>query len=788
MKRSLAIIMIIALMMQMASLGVIFGDDVFTINIKGQEYELVNGTKISKVTPNQNFYLILKLEMPLITGKYKLTVYDNSSFVSPNSKNGSYTEEFNGNTPKILLYYKGGEDTELDVVFEYGGETVEKKVYMDVASDTSYTPPTSRNEPKIVVAGGAKMPVVNAGEEAKIYIPLENLSTAAAKNIQATLVFDSSENPFEMEKLSVTYSIDRINGKDYENAVFNLKVLDSAVEKIYPVTLKYYYSSLSGTNYEGSDIINIKVTNSKKPPKVIVSAVSYGDTPLTAGEQRKVSIVLRNNGALDARDIKVTVEGLRTDGFTLYNSPDVKQVQDLPGNKVIQLDYVLIPALGMATGNYDLHFRVDYKDSRNTSYSEEFTFFFPVKGIDTTVSDIKIENIEAPDGDVSVEESFIIAFDVVNYSDIEADGVRVNLITDDHIICKSLNIQSLGKLAKDERKRVEFELYATSEAVTKNYPVQINVEFENGVGDKKTKHNISQYVGVFVDRGGSKGTPRIIVDRYNVEPSSVKAGDVFQLTMSLLNTSSYATVNNIKVSLISDDGVFSPVNSSNTIYIESIGPKESVQKVFTLTPKRDAEHKTYGISVNIEYEDDKGNQYNSKDIISVNVIQQAKLVLGDLVLPPEVYVGQTFPISIEFYNMGKTTLYNLMIRTEGNFTAQNSNYYVGNFEPGSTDYYDAGITPLEEGMLNGRIIFTFENAVGEVFEEIKEIQANAVQMVMEPMPEPGMGEGMPEEEESKIMRIVKSPYFIAGTIILVLAAFFVIRKVHNKKKGMTFDE
>ncbi|NLM43392.1 MAG: hypothetical protein GX201_05195, partial [Clostridiales bacterium] len=243
-----------------------------------------------------------------------------------------------------------------------------------------------------------------------------------------------------------------------------------------------------------------------------------------------------------------------------------------------------------------------------------------------------------------------------------------------------------------------------------------------------------------------------------------------------------------KVSLVSDDGVFSPVNSSNTIYIESIGPKESIQNVFTLTPKRDAEHKTYGISVNIEYEDDKGNQYNSKDIISINVIQQAKLVLGDLILPPEVYVGQTFPVSIEFYNMGKTTLYNLMIKTEGNFTAQNSNYYVGNFESGSTDYYDAGITPMEEGMLNGRIIFTFENAVGEVFEEIKEIQVNVIEMPMEPWHEPGMGDGMPEEEESKMMKIVKSPYFIAGTIILILAAFFIVRKIHNKKKGMTFDE
>lgn len=786
MKKGLAIIIILALMMQIGSLGIAFGDE-SDFEILSQEYKIGVNT-IQKVSPNQNFDLVLGVKIPSGVSKYKVILEENSSFVSNNAVNGIYTKDnITSSSISIPLYYKGGDDTTLNITFEYESGSITRQIYIDIISDTSYTPPSSRNEPKIVVAGGTKMPVVNAGEEAKIYIPLENLSTAAAKNIQAALVFDSTDNPFEVEKLSVTYSIDKINGKKTEDAVFTLKVLDSAAEKIYPVQLKYYYSSLSGTTFEGSDIINIKVTNSKKPPKLILSAISYGDTPLKAGEQRKISVVLRNNGALDAKDVRATLQGLSTNGFTLYNSPDVKQLSDLPGNKVIQLDYILIPSENMATGNYDLRLKVDYKDSRMASYSDEFTFFLPVKGIDTTVSDVRIENIEAPDEDISVEESFKIAFDVTNYSDIDADGVKVTLATDNAIICKSLNIQNIGKLANGESKRVEFELYATSEAVTRNYPIQINVEFENGAGEKKVKNTVSQYIGVFVDKGGSKRTPRIIVDRYNVEPSIIKAGDIFQLTMSLLNTSSYATVSNIKVSLISDDGVFSPVNSSNTIYIESIGPKENVQNVFTLTPKRDAEHKTYGISVNIDYEDDEGNQYSTRDMISVSVIQQAKLVLGDLSIPPEVYVGQPFPVSLEFYNMGKTTLYNLMIRTEGNFTAQNSNYYVGNFEPGSTDYYDAGIIPTEEGPLNGKIIFTFENAVGEVFEEIKEIQANVIQMNMEPVPWPGMEE-MPVEEESKIMKIVKSPYFIAGSIILVIGIFFAARKIHNKKKGMTFDE
>lgn len=779
--------MILALMMQMASLGVVFGDE-DDFKILSQEYK-VGGTTVQRVSPNQNFELILKVNKPSGVSKYKVILEENSSFVSNNSIDGIYTKDnITGNSISIPLYYRGGEDTTLNITFDYDNGSVTKYIYIDIVSDTTDTTPSSRNEPKIVVAGGANMPVVNAGEEATIRVPLENISSAAAKNIQATLEIDTDDNPFEIDKLNLTYFIDRINGKKSDDVIFTVKVSDSAAEKIYPLKLKLVYFPISGSGAETDEYtINVRVQNSKKPPKLVLSAIGYGDTPLAAGENRKVSLVLRNNGALDAKDIKATLQGLSTNGFTLYNSPDVKQLSDLGGNKVIQLDYVLIPSQNMTTGNYDLKLKVDYKDSKMDSFSEEFTFFLPVKGMDTTISDIKIENIESPKEGVKSEESFVVSFDVVNYSQIEANDVRVTLASDNEIICKSLNIQSLGKLAKDERKRVEFELYATSEAVTRNYPIQINIEFENGTGDKKVKNSISQYVGVFVDKGNAKGTPRIIVDRYNVEPSNIKAGDIFQLTMSLLNTSSYATVSNIKVSLVSDDGVFSPVNSSNTIYIESIGPKESIQNVFTLTPKRDAEHKTYGISVNIDYEDDKGNQYNSKDMISVSVIQQAKLVLGDVSVPPEVYVGQTFPVSIEFYNMGKTTLYNLMIKTEGNFTTQNSNYYVGNFESGSTDYYDVGITPTEEGPINGRIIFTFENAVGEVFEEVKEIQANVIQMPMEPMPEPGMEE-MPQDEGNKYMKIVKSPYFIGCSIVLVIGIFFIARKIHNKRKGMTFDE
>ncbi len=744
------------------------------------------GEKVAKIYPNEKFDLVLDLDLPK-NSKYNLIIEENASFTSPISNGEEYIfKNLNSGELAIPLYYDGGNDTELKIIFESENVSIEKRIRLDIGLEATSSAYTSRN-PKLVISGGS-MPILNAGEDAKLNIPIENIGSLPAKDIQVILE-TNEDSPFELEKLNLTYIINRINSKKSDNALFKIKIFSSTEEKVYPIKVKYYYSNMAGEVFEGTDTINIKVQNSKKPPKLILSAIGYGDNPLIVNEMNTVSAIIRNTGALDAKDIKVTLKGLSSNGFTLYKSSDVKQLPDISANKVMRIDYILIPSINMESGNYDLGLKIDYKDNKNTAYSEEISFFLPVKGLDSNLSNIVIENISIPDKEIKAEENFKISFDVVNKSIVEADDVRVSLDMEKDIICKTLNIKSMGKLVKDQPKRVEFELYATTDALTKNYPIQINIDFENGIGDKKTKNNINQYVGVYINRGSTSSTPRIIVDRYFIEPSVIKAGDVFQLTMSLLNTSSSSTVGNIKVSLSSDDGIFNPVDSSNTIYIEKINPKDNIQNVFTLAPRIDAEHKTYGVSIDIEYEDEKGKQFSAKDIISIPVIQQTKLVLGDLIVPAEAFLGQVFPVSIEFFNMGKTVLHNLMIKTEGDFGKQNSNYYVGNFEPGNVDSYDVGITPDVEGFLRGNIVFSYENAVGEIYEEIKEFEVNVIQMPMEPMPDDGFGEDFYDDSsKNKFMKYIKNPYIIGILILFVIGIILKIKKAYKKKREMTLDE
>lgn len=236
----------------------------------------------------------------------------------------------------------------------------------------------------------------------------------------------------------------------------------------------------------------------------------------------------------------------------------------------------------------------------------------------------------------------------------------------------------------------------------------------------------------------------------------------------------------------SDDGTFTPVNSSNSFYISSLSMSSKYEKQLSFISKADAAPKQYMLSINYEYEDDKGTAYNSKDTIGVPLNQLQRLVLGELAIPTEMYVGNPVPVGIEFFNMGKTTLYNLMVKLEGSFRSENGSYFVGNFESGKSDNFDGTIIPEVAGAVSGKLIFSFEDENGKKTEMEKEIALN----VMEPLV---MDEGMPPpdeqlpEDQSKISIWVWVA-IAAGAVVVATIVFVIIRRRIKKRKELTFDE
>ncbi|HOQ07009.1 MAG TPA: hypothetical protein PLP87_04260, partial [Clostridiales bacterium] len=580
-----------------------------------------------------------------------------------------------------------------------------------------------------------------------------------------------------------------INGNDSEEVVFDVKIGNLAPEGIHPLKLRMQYENAFGNQFTSEETVYIRVANNNRSPIITVESINVKKSG-AASDVITLELKLKNLGNLRADDVKVTLGGLRTDGYSLHNTTDVRYIDLIYGNGSATVSYDLLPPASGAAGSNELNVSFEYRDSAGNKYSEQNKIFVPVGEGEGTRPNITFEQIAAPNEAVGVGREFSVSFNLKNNGGASARNVKVTMNTDAGIVIRSMNPVYFTGIDGSKSEKVTYKLFASEDAATKNYPISLNVEYEDVLGNR---YNATQYIGVFVENDAGKTVPRIIISNYTIDPFPVNAGSEFSLKMSFLNTNKTVDVSNIKVTVLSEDGTFTPTDSGNTFYIESIPRTQSVERELVLQAKPDAEQKSYMLTVNFEYEDEKGNPYTAKESISVRVLQSPRLVTGDISMMTETFVGQPVSVYLDFYNMGKSTLYNLMVSVEGDFQGQGLSYYVGNFEPGRTDYFDASFTPMNPGMQKGAILFTFEDANGKTTEIRKEFELNVMEMAMpEPSFEspgniPGMEMPGMEKGSSKVSIWI---YIGIGAAVVIAAVVVVIvlRKRAVRRKELSLDE
>ncbi|HYE83916.1 MAG TPA: CARDB domain-containing protein [Clostridia bacterium] len=696
------------------------------------------------------------------------------------------------------MQYLGGSD-KVPVKVEYEDEdekdqtiTINVEITQIDEDSSSSSSGNSDKEPKLLIES-TSIPSAAAGDTMKIPLTIRNDSKYTARNISVKLALDDMENsPFDVDSLNLTQTIDSLSANKGEGVIFNLKVKPYAEEKTYVLSVEFKFDNGRGTDFTDEETIYVKVTNNKNEPALIIQDIRYSTNPVKAGEKMQVSFNVSNMGDLDAEGVKVSVEGLKKEEFTLSSGVDSWYFDKIEGNEKKNIILSLIAADSMGSGNYGLEIKMDYKDQRNTAYSNSSSFFVGVQG-ETKSSNVAVETITVMPQEVKTNENFMLSFDIYNKGKSTARNVKVTVKGDEGIISKSPDVTIVEQLAAGERKRLEIILYANNEAKAQNYNILINIEYED-VEKEDSKYSVNQYAGIYVNGVNSKITPKIIISNYNFEPKLVRAGDEFSLDLTFMNASSTKEVKNVKIYLTGIDSdkegnvVFTPVGSSNTFFVDSIKPKGTAVRGITMYTIPDAQPKYYNITANIEYQDDDGTEYKAAELIGIPVIQQSRLDASEISLPPEVYIGQPSPVSLQYYNKGKTKLSNLMIKIEGDFQVENGEAFIGNFESGSSDYFEAMLTAMKPGAANGKVIFSYEDPSGEEFTYEREFTINA--MEMPPMEMPGE---MPPAEVStkdKIMNMtIKNKFFWIGAAVIAAGIFTSRRLIRKRRrKDMELDE
>ncbi|MDD3169976.1 MAG: hypothetical protein PHC91_11015, partial [Eubacteriales bacterium] len=499
-----------------------------------------------------------------------------------------------------------------------------------------------------------------------------------------------------------------------------------------------------------------------------------------AGQDNMLVLDMINNGSTIIKNAMLTLT--MPDGLSMNNASNSLAMGYISTGSRKEASFPILVDADAESKGYAITAEITGLSFNNSAVSLKKTFYIPVNGSGTSIKSAEITNISVPE-QVSGEEEFTLSFDVKNENSAALKNVKISVDVPEGLLNKTKTTFIEAEIPAGSSKNYSVRLFAADGAKEKTYSMKLSLSSN---AQAESADAVIQYASVYVSGAGGEKTPQLMVDSYRYGGTFVQAGEEFLLELSLFNTSGSHTISNIKVTVNAEDGAIIPVNSSSSFYIDKLGKKERIDQALFLSVKQSAEQKTTPLTVKMSYEDSAGNPFTSEDIISIPVMQETRLEVDDVIAPPELYAGMQTGVSVQFYNTGKTTLNNLRITAEGDFdTPESTSYFVGNMESGKSDSYDFSFIPRKGGTMEGKIIFSYEDASGDV----QILERPFTFQVMDEMP--AFDEGMMPENMGKTDGGSKAPWVILGILVLLAGGgVFTWRKIRKKKmhREMEIDE
>lgn len=684
------------------------------------------------------------------------------------------------------------------VIFLFTAILSTASLKFEVNAETN-PPVTDSNQynPNIVASTKDDIQLV-AGKTSNIVITLKNISTnASARNILLSPVY-SKDSPFVTVKPVTEMPIKYLGSFNATTELeLAVEVDKFAANGIYPLNFVLSYSNATNESVASTThTVYIKVANFQTNCKLILQPV--GSISATAGGNFDLPLTVKNDGNYSANDVRINITGLSQETFTLVSGTGRFDYYKLLGNETRNLTYSLRASSSLKGGSYPVRFSLEYTDEKGEVINEEQEIWIPIAGSGSAGTILEVTDIKSTKTTVKPGETFDVVVNVKNSGTFDSGQIKVSADGTATLLPVSQNLHIIQSLKKGESKNITFSFQPQPQATRGGVPITIRVEPVDGTDGIA----ISQAISVFVESDTTDGSepgkniPKIIIKSYSSDPTLVSAGENFNLKMEFLNTHTTRVVRNIKGSFSvtessSETGnVFTPVGSSNTFYIDKINPQGTSDWDVTLYTIPDAKSKTYTISISFEYEDDLGTQHTATELIGIPVYQPSRFEVSEISLPGETFMGQPVYVGFEMYNLGKTDIYNVKLSIDGDFDAQPKSNYFGNFESGRVEYFELNLIPTMVGQANGRIVFQYENASGEVQEVVKEISMNVMEMYMPPegdFPVDGfpMEPGMEESGKGFFSSIWF--YIILGVVVVAGVTVTIILVKRKRKKDKEFE-
>ena len=363
--------------------------------------------------------------------------------------------------------------------------------------------------------------------------------------------------------------------------------------------------------------------------------------------------------------------------------------------------------------------------------------------------------------------------------------------------------RQMGNMNPDQTVAIPFSMAVREKAKSGYYPIKFKIRYrENENGNFAAPVEDTFYVRVYgKDEGDSldseageneRTKARIIVDSFETDPAEIYAGQDFTLKVRMKNASNSIVASNILFTFeseaVSDSPVFTTVNGSNSVVVNSLAPGASDTLTIKFSSSPTAEQRSYTITINEQYDSPEFKNAKEAVKIAVGLKQEARLNTGTIeVMPDAISVGEESNVMFSINNTGKVMLYNVNAVFEAD-SIQKNECYVGNIEPGKSGNVDTMINGIAPTTDDGKVklSITYEDENGKVSTVEKEIQlmVNEDQSMDESNVDDtwSSDDVQPEPSTTDKLKHLAIPVGIVGVVLAAVILVVIRRK--KKKAGM----
>lgn len=497
-----------------------------------------------------------------------------------------------------------------------------------------------------------------------------------------------------------TYKINQVvpttsNTTLYEkaNGVYEIELEVSAPNGIPPIIGIDSITKGSGSVFNSlSYTIDPANPNSDKPaisPSGIITLIATIDPSLPAGSTHKVTLSVNEAGG-DKVSVEFSIYKTSAPPTTTPDTTDTDTKPPATPNALLMLSPIdannqVVPA---PSGNYGDRITVRVPILNRGSANARASRIIVTPQISATL------------------DNFPFVIEAVDYS-------------------RSVDDMSMGQI-----REVSYNLQLSKEVTAGIKEVKFNAVYYNSIKQEYETATFSVFVTVVKGKTppvtGEEGealvsTPKLIIESYSLIPDKsddngvLYAGEQFSLSMKIRNTAD-VTVKNIQMTLDNTDGTILPANNgSNTLYIDRIGVGEVVERTVLMQSAPETEPKSHMLSVKFGYESASTlKSYEATATVSLPIRQRIRMRIDDpVIMETTVSLGQSVYVYFNIINMGNSSVKNLMVNVEGNGLRMEEAYYGGNISSGMSTTADFAIIPDEAGEIKGKIIISYEDAMGE---------------------------------------------------------------------------